>query len=234
MQAAPDLCAIYFAPDPNSPWGQAGSQWLGRCAATKRHPPLPRIEELAPDVQTALTADPRRYGWHATLKAPFALAPGQDIQAVLAAMQRLAGEFSAFDLPPLGVDRRGHFLALRPMGDCAPLQAVAAACVTRLQPLALPLGESELARRRRAPLTPEQDALLCQWGYPWVLNHFHFHFSLSNTLEGVDPSLRVALADAASEHFASLGPCRFDRLALFVEPEKGADFQLAEFVPLQP
>lgn len=234
MQAAPYRCAVYFAPDPNSHWGQAGSQWLGRCAATQRQLPLPRIEELALEVQTALTDDPRRYGWHATLKAPFELAPGQDLHTVLKAMQRLASEFAAFDLPPLQVDREGHFLALRPREECAPLQAVAAACVTRLHHLALPLSESELARRRRAPLTPEQDALLCQWGYPWVLDHFHFHFSLTHTLERFDPSVRLALADAATAHFASLGPCRFDRLALFVEPEKGADFQLIDFAPLQP
>lgn len=234
MPAVPYRCAIYFAPDPNNPWGKAGSQWLGRCATTQQRLPLPSIQGLAHDVQTALTDDPRRYGWHATLKAPFALAPGQDIHTVLAAMQRLASEFSAFELPPLEVDRSGHFLALRPQGECAPLQAVAAACVTRLHRLALPLGESELARRRRALLTPEQDALLCQWGYPWVLDHFHFHFSLTNSLEGVDPSVRVTLAEAANAHFASLGPCRFDRLALFVEPEKGADFQLADFVSLQP
>ncbi|MDH4377126.1 MAG: DUF1045 domain-containing protein, partial [Ramlibacter sp.] len=115
MQAAPYRCAIYFAPDPNSPWGQAGSQWLGRCAATQQRLTLPHIEGLALEVHTSLTDDPRRYGWHATLKAPFTLAPGQDIHAVLAAMQRLAGEFSAFDLPPLAVDRGGHFLALRPL-----------------------------------------------------------------------------------------------------------------------
>lgn len=229
----PYRCAIYFAPHPDSPWGQAGSQWLGRCAATGQNLTLPVIDGVSAEVQAACTAEPRRYGWHATLKAPFALLPGQDMASVLSWLQLLAGEFRAFELPPLQVGMLGDFLALRPAHASQPLQDVAAACVTRLQHLALPLSESELARRRRASLTPEQDQLLQQWGYPWVLQHFRFHFSLTGSLDGVATAVRDALLAAALRHFGALPVCRFDRLSLFVEPEKGADFQLIEQVELR-
>lgn len=230
----PYRCAIYFAPPPESPWGEAGSQWLGRCTATQRSLPLPSIGGVEAKVHSALIAEPRRYGWHATLKAPFALAPGADMAAVLASLRQLAGEFSAFDLPALEVDRQGAFLAMRPSRHCPALQEVASACVTRLHGLALPLDAAELARRRRTPLTTEQDLLLQRWGYPWVLDHFHFHFSLTGSLEGVPAATRAQLADAAQGLFEPLGPCRFDRLALFVETHKGADFQWVASAPLRP
>jgi hypothetical protein len=51
---------------------------------------------------------------------------------------------------------------------------------------ALPLTEEELTRRRKAELTPEQDKLLVDWGYPWVLDEFNFHFSLTGSLDSVD------------------------------------------------
>lgn len=231
--STPYRCAIYFSPHPDSPWGQAGSQWLGRCAATGQNLRMPIIEGVGAEVQAACTAEPRRYGWHATLKAPFVLLPGQDIVSVLSWLQLLAGEFRAFELSPLQVGMLGDFLALRPALASQPLQDVAAACVKRLQHLALPLSESELSRRRRASLTPEQDQLLQQWGYPWVLQHFRFHFSLTASLDGMTPAVREALFVAAKTHFDHLPACRFDRLSLFVEPEKGADFVMIEQVELR-
>lgn len=229
----PYRCAVYFAPAPDSPWGQAGSQWLGRCAATDQRFDLPRIDGLDENTHAACIAEPRRYGWHATLKAPFALVPGQDMVSLVSWLQLLARDHAPFTLPALKVGWMGQFMALRPEHPCEELQDMAAVCVTRLQHLALPLGEAELARRRRAPLTPEQDRLLQQWGYPWVLDHFRFHFSLTGPLDGLPPAQRAALLDAAIRHFEGLEACRFDRLSLFVEPEKGADFQLVAQVELR-
>lgn len=229
----PYRCAVYFAPSPDSPWGLAGAHWLGRCASTGQSLPMPGIDGVPVEVQQACTAEPRRYGWHATLKAPFALLPGQDLASALSWLQLLASEFKAFTLPGLRVGMLGNFLALQPENACPPLQAVADACVTRLQHLALPLGEAELARRRQANLTPEQDQLQLQWGYPWVLQHFRFHFSLTGSLDGMTPTVREAWLAAAQAHFGGLPECRFDRLSLFVELEKGADFELIEQVELR-
>lgn len=184
-------------------------------------------------MQQACTAEPRRYGWHATLKAPFALRPGQDLASVLSWLQLLASEYRAFTLPTLRVGMLGNFLALQPEHACQPLQDVADACVKRLQHLALPLSDAELARRRLTTLTPEQDQLLQQWHYPWVLQHFRFHFSLTGSLDGVAATTREAWIAAAQAHFGGHPECRFDRLSLFVEPKKGADFELVEQVELR-
>lgn len=231
-QLLPYRCAVYFVPEVHSDWWQAGSQWLGRCAASGATYAPPDMPGLEPAQWRALTADPRRYGWHATLKAPFTLANGQSLAALRSAMQALASQWPAFDLPPLRVSDHGGFLALRPQGDVTQLNAMAAACVQQLHPLAQPLPDAELARRRQAPLTPEQDRLLLAWGYPWVLDHFQFHLSLTGPLGTSPPEVKAALFQAAQARFETLPVCRFGQMALFIEPRRGADFELVETMDL--
>lgn len=228
----PYRCAIYFTPAPFTEWWMAGTQWLGRCAITGATPAPPDIPGLSPEVFGACTADPRRYGWHATLKAPFTLSPEKTLPEVVSRMRELGSRLQSFTLPPLRVSTEGGFLALRPQGDTAQIEHTAAACVQDLHDLALPLSAVELARRRRVPLTPDQDRLLVQWGYPWVLSHFQFHLSLTGPLQPLAVTERQALVQAAEGHFHALPSCRFEHLALFTEAEKGADFQLAHLVDL--
>ncbi|MGI9218273.1 MAG: DUF1045 domain-containing protein [Hydrogenophaga sp.] len=224
--------AVYAAPDPASAWWARGSEWLGRCAARRCALPMPVINGVDPAVQQAVTADPRRYGWHATLKAPFRLAPGVGLQALREALAAIGRDHRAVELADLRVDRLGHFLALRPQAPPVTLGALADDCVRRLQALAAPLSDAELARRRRAPLTPEEDALMLSWGYPWVLHQFRFHCSLTGPLDGVPDAVVERLERAARSHFAALPPWRLDRLSLFVEPTPGADFELLEQLEL--
>ena len=232
--ATPYRCAVYFVPEIHSAWWQAGSAWLGRCAATGQAVAQPSLAGISPQAQWALTAEPRRYGWHATLKAPFKIKPGENLKSVMSALQDLAQSLTAFDLPALQVSTHGGFMALRPEGDVSQINSAAAACVKELHGLAQPLGESDLARRRSAPLTPEQDRLMLAWGYPYVLDEFEFHLSLTHKLDGMSDDMRTAWQEAAQAHFAPLGGCRFDQLALFVEPERGADFVLFDYVALRP
>jgi hypothetical protein len=213
-------------------WWHAGSQWLGRCAASGVTYPPPVIDGVDATVFQACTAAPRRYGWHATLKAPFRLAAGQSLLTVQSALRDLAHRLPAFDMPPLQVTRMGSFLALVPQGDLSQIQATAAACVTELHPLAEALSVADLARRRKTRLTPEQDRLLLAWGYPWVLDEFRFHMSLTGPLNDLSPDAQNAVQAAASAHFEVLPTCRFGHLALFVEPQAGASFELVDTMAL--
>lgn len=231
--AMPYRCAVYFVPEIHSAWWQAGSTWLGRCAATGQPMTQPSVLGISQEAQWACTSDPRRYGWHATLKAPFKIRPGDNLRSVMSALRDLARTLPAFDLPPLQVSSAGDFLALRPVGDVSHINSTAAACVMGLHRFASPLSEADLARRRQASLTPEQDKLLMAWGYPYVLDAFEFHLSLTGRLDGMSHDERTAWQQAAQAYFEHLPVCRFDRLALFVEPERGADFQLFEHVELR-
>lgn len=224
----PHRVALYFAPRPQSAWWQAGSRWLGRCAATGAVFDPPGVPGVSPDVLRELTAEPRRYGFHATLKPPFRLQHGLGLDDVLHAVDRLCDDTAPFTLPPLRAAMLGDFLALRPEGDNRRADEVAARCVTALQPLAAPLSDDDLARRRRQPLTPEQDGLLQRWGYPWVLQQYRFHLSLTSGLKACSEAQRRALVQAAEAVFHPLPDSRVDSIAVFVEPRPGADFVLAD------
>jgi hypothetical protein len=102
---------------------------------------------------------------------------------------------------------------------------VARTCVTGLQTLAAPLSSDELARRRRkGALSIQEDALLVRWGYPYVLDRYRFHLSLTGDLNGVPLDTVQRLERAARDTFERLPACRFDSLALYAEPAPGADF----------
>ena len=227
--------AVYFAPNPGSLGWLAGSHWLGRCAALLQPLQQLAIEGVAAEDLHRLTAAPRRYGWHATLKAPFALAPGTDWITLHQAVQAVASNLQPFALPPLQVERLGDFLALVPTPSHAAnakIHEAAAACVTALQPLAAPLSNTELARRRAAGLTPRQDALLQRWGYPFVLEEFRFHLSITDSLAQVDAQTQALVLDAAQEFFSDLPILKFNSLALFAEPTPGADFVLLDHLEM--
>jgi len=223
--------AVYFAPHPGSTGWLAGSHWLGRCAALLQPMQQLAIEGVAAQDLYRLTAAPRRYGWHATLKAPFALAPGVDWITLHQAVRAVAQSLAPFALPPLHVARIDDFLALVPApahAANAAIERVAAACVTQLQPLAAPLSDADLARRRCAALTPRQDELLQRWGYPFVLEEFRFHLSLTGHLQQVGRQTQARVQGAAQAFFADLPVLRMSSLALFAEPAAGADFMLLD------
>jgi len=148
------------------------------------------------------------------------------------ALRELGNSLTAFDLPTMKVSTDEGFMALRPHDNNSDIQRIGAACVTGLHSFAAPLSESDLERRRMANLTPAQDHLLQVWGYPYVFDEFSFHLSLTGRLDSLSDDQLIKWHEAAQAHFGNLPVCRFDRLALFIEPERGADFQLFDQVLL--
>ncbi len=215
--------AVYWAPEQGSALWQAGASWLGWDAAAGRA--VARPEEVLPDGLNAdaLTATPRRYGFHATLKPPFRLADGTDAGALDAALAALAARTAPAEGAPLTVDARLGFVALRPSGASPAVDAVAAACVKELDRFRAPPDAAELAKRRAGGLSPAQDENLVRWGYPYVLGEFRFHLTLTGRLADPEP-VRAALARHFAPHLE--GPLVVARLCLFGDPGGGAPFRL--------
>ena len=164
--------ALYWVPEARDPLFAAGSAWLGRDVRSGAALPQPAIADLA-----ALTADARRYGLHATLRPPMRLAGTWD--AFLADARAVARACAPFALPALHLCDVGGFLALREAAPCVPLRALADACVLGTEAHRAPPDTAELARRRAAGLTARQDALLEAFGYPYVLDAWFFHVTLT-------------------------------------------------------
>lgn len=226
--------ALYFAPAIGSPWWAAGCRWLGRDAASGAILPLQPIEGIAPDLHERLIAEPRRYGWHATLKAPFALRAGKTLDNLRLVIGSICAQHHCFELPPLRVGRLGRFLALRPSEPSPAVEALAAACVQALHPYAQAPSPAQLASRRQPCLSPRQAELLETWGYPYVLDQYRFHLTLSSPLDDLPHATADALTRVAERHFEPLPACRVEHLSVFIEPGHGTDFMLADQVPLAP
>ncbi|MDX6748669.1 DUF1045 domain-containing protein [Geminicoccaceae bacterium 1502E] len=222
--------AVYFAPPAGSPLSRFASEWLGRDAYTDTVLPRPAWCGLDPDRAAAITASPRRYGFHATLKAPFAAAEGVSQDDVQGAVAALAATRAPFEVRlKLGV--LSGFVALVPAEASPALEALAGDCVRELDHLRAPLCAQEIARRRKSPLSPEEDAHLLRWGYPYVLEQFRFHMTLTERL--AEPELgqvKAVLAEQAAALCAE--PVRFDALAVFEQPDRQSPFVVTGRHPL--
>jgi len=223
--------AIYYAPAADGRLWRKASEWLGRDAVTDQalaQPTLPTLEDL--DV-AALTADPRHYGFHATLKAPFEMAASRSEAQLLAAAANFATGLAPFEarIAPAAL---GRFLAFRLQDGAAEMEALHEACVRAFEAFRAPLSRADLTRRRKAPLTPAQDAKLLQWGYPYVFDDFRFHMTLTGAI--ADDAVRSRVLTALQAHFADeSGPHRFDAIAVFRQPQRDGPFELLQRSPFR-
>ncbi|MBV9655922.1 MAG: DUF1045 domain-containing protein [Acetobacteraceae bacterium] len=218
--------AVYYAPRPDDLLAVAGAAWLGRDAETDARVAGPAFPCLA-----AITGEASRYGFHATLKPPMRLATGRDWPGLCRASERLARTLAPFELPPLAVRNIGGFLALRETAPCPALQALADAAVETLDGFRAPPDEQELAGRRSGGLSPQQEAMLRRWGYPYVFSEWFFHMTLTSRLGEQQIAVWRARAEA---HFAAAlaRPRRVQDLCLFTQAGPDRPFVVAARFPL--
>lgn len=222
--------AVYFAPDPTSDLHRFGARWLGRDPASGVRVPQPEVPGVPPDELARITASARRYGFHATLKAPMRLADGADPGALDDAVRALAAGMRPFAVR-LALRSLHGFLALMLAEPSPAMQRLADACVERLDPLRAPPSDAERARRLSAGLSPEQARHLDRWGYPFVFEQFRFHMTLSDRLDDRTAALvRAALGPEAAA--ACAAPVAVDALTVFEEPAPGADLLIRSRHPL--
>ncbi len=217
--------AVYFAPPPGSTLEQAAAAWLGRNPRPGGAvPPRPAVPGLSPNQLHDLTAAPRTYGFHATLKPPFRLAEDARPEDVKNAAQDLAAAVQAFSLPQLAVGRIAGFVALLLQDECPELHRLAGHCVRHFEFLRAPLTAGERARRRPERLSDRRRQLLDAWGYPYVLDEFRFHMTLTGKL---DDDARDRVLPVLADHFAVAlrSPILCDALTVFRQPSAGAPFE---------
>lgn len=226
--------AVYLAPSPDSALWEFGSRVVGYDAVTGEDlAPLDLAGFDAPSWRD-LTAEPRLYGFHGTLKPPFRLADGVSEADAIAAFTALAAQHHAFELPPLEVKGIGTFIALLPSAPTPVLNDLAGELVAQLDHLRAPLTAAEMAKRNPDRLSERQVRLLEHYGYPYVMEEFRFHMTLSGPLE-VDAAVHVqnTLADAFAASGAHL-PLMVEDLALFRQEAPGVRFRQLARAPLRP
>ncbi len=219
--------AVYFAPAESSALWQAACRWLGRDPGSGAQLRQPEVDGWSAEQIAQITASPRTYGFHATLKPPFHLAEGRTASQLGHALRELASRLSPLPVPQLAVRSLSGFLALQPAGSDARLSALADACVIELDDFRRPPSAQELAQRRAARLSPRQDQLLAQFGYPFVLDEFRFHMTLTERLPRADANrLRPWLSKYFTAALAS--PLLCDDLCLYVQERPCEAFLLQQ------
>lgn len=232
--------AIYYVPVRDTALARFGNTWLGRDPETGKDLTRPRLRGITETVLKDSTSSPARYGFHGTLKPPFFLADGTMLDDLDQALRDFVTTRHMVTMAPLSLSSIGDFLVLKPGRDCRgmenPLGQFAADIVKTFDTFRAPPSDRELARRRAAGLNARQEELLSAFGYPWVMEEFRFHLTLSNRLDSnVRGQLLAALLseDTMLPDSILQDPFRVEEIGLFGDPGNGENFKLLQRYRLQ-
>ncbi len=215
--------AVFFTPPPEHPLTREAAQWLGRDAFSGDEFPPQDTKEMAAAEIASLTAEPRRYGFHATLKPPFRLGEGCRLEDADETLHAVVDSSAPVDLGRLAVNELGPFFALTPVAESREVDGLATEIVRRFDRLRAPPTADEIVRRRPERLSSRQRDNLRNWGYPFVFDDFRFHMTLTGP---VPKARRATMRRILESRFTPLLdlPIVVDALALFVEPAPPGDF----------
>ena len=216
--------AIYYTPAADSALGRFGDAWF---SAEKS----PDIDGFDQQMLRRLTASARHYGFHATLKPPFALAADATAEALARNVADFAADHTAFEAPPLRPAALLSFVALMPVEPCAALNRLADECVTAFDPYRAAPSEAELDRRRATGLSARQEELLRSWGYPYVFEEFRFHMTLAGPTDRDQSEKLLTGLEELTRPFRAK-PLVVDAVSLVAQTRPDQPFRLLRRFPL--
>ena len=215
--------AIYFAPTENDPLTLAAESWLGRSAYGRAVSAEPG--DLDPSFHKNIVAFPLRYGFHATLRAPFHLNEGISEDLFIAHVDQAAQQIGAISIDRIVVGQLGAFFALVPGNHTQALRDWAQGIVEAIEPMRGPLAPGSLEKHRKKDLTDRQKELLLRWGYPYTEDEFNFHMTLTGP---VPNDKQTMVSDHLTTRFAAFTnrSLALDRLVIFREVDPTAPFTI--------
>jgi len=222
--------AVYYAPSLGSELDAFGNSWLGRDPVCGRELSAPPLRAIDTQVWESVTGTPRKYGFHGTLKAPFELREGATAEELFEYAEAFAARQRCFSIKGLKLCDIGSFLALGP-GDEHAMDDLAEACLREFEPFRAEPSLADMERRRARGLSPRQERLLVRWGYPYVLEEFRFHLSLTGTImdRGVLKKVKRQLMDMTAGLRAASHPVV--DVCIFHQPDRQSPFLLVRRFP---
>ena len=220
--------AIYFTPDDKSELAAYGATVL-------RRTPVDASDWLNPDLPVSFPdtsawhdqiKKPAHYGFHATIKAPFELAQGQSADKLITDLEAFCQNKTPIILDGLAPVRSSRYdaLAFKQQPDEIPI--LASDCVTQFEVYRAPLTAADIERRNPASLTESELANMHRYGYPFVLNDFNFHMTLSGQNNRDDNAWFVWLQDL---YLAMVKETPImDRLCVFYQIDRQSPFTRIE------
>ena len=216
--------AIYYTPPPFSALARFGAGVLGYDCFEGKEVLHRRLDGIDLPVLRLMTVDPRRYGFHATIVAPFRLNHHSESD-LIAAVEEHAAHTPPEPVGALVASLFGGFIVLVPAHDSPGISRFAAGCLRLFDQYRAPLSAADRERRIQAGLTPAQIELLDRWGYPYVLDQFRFHMTLAGPVpDGQRQQLLALLWRAYSDHAPSV--VEIDAISVMRQDNAGARFRV--------
>jgi hypothetical protein len=225
--------AIYFVPAADSKLYRFGSSVLGYDCHGGNAVDFPHDLGNGAINWNEITALPRRYGFHATLKAPFYLSPSCTEQQLVNALHSFAGLGHAIRSFTPTLRLLDDFFAVVPLQADATIEDLAASCTAIFDAYRAPMSPQERARRIALGLNQSQIQNLDRWGNPYALSEFRFHMTLTGKVparrrKAIEASLLAGMQRLPVEHAIAI-----DRLSLLKQDSPDAFFRVVGVAALQ-
>jgi hypothetical protein len=173
---------IYYAPPKEHSLAKFSASWLGWDANVGFPINFSKLQGLRYKL-SEITKKPRKYGFHGTLKPPFALKEGKNPEELLHDVSNFSKTIRGFEIPKIKLQNLDGFIAIVPEKPCPKLQDLARKCVLEFDYFREIETFEQVQKRRILGLTQSQENNLIKWGYPFVLEDFNFHLTLSGRLQ---------------------------------------------------
>jgi hypothetical protein len=179
-----------------------------------------------------LVREPRTYGFHATLKAPFRLADGfSEAEFEQAFMREVAG-LAPVLVGDLVLREIGAFIALVPKTQSPALNRLAETCVQAFDHFRAPMTDAERTRRLASNLGATQIEHLDRWGYPYVFEEFRFHMTLTGPLALPERARAFAFLCEKFEHLPESRNLIIDQIVMARQTAANSPFEILRAAPL--
>ena len=130
------------------------------------------------------------------------------------------------------ISRLGRFLAMTQDVQSNEVTELAASTVSNFDKFRAPQSDQDIEKRRQRRLTPEQDALMLRWGYPYVMQEFKFHMTLTGPLQNDEIDTIKHDANTRFQEFLEQ-PLKIASLALLGENSDSGRFHVINKLSLQ-
>jgi len=218
--------AVYYTPRPDEPLAEFGRRWLGFDVETR----APAAD--AWKLPSGIIRTPARYGFHATLKAPFRLRQTQTEDALFAAVEALAASRPPVSLGQLVPEVLGSFMTLQQAMPNPEVDDLAFACVRDLDPFRRPFSDEEQDKILDKGVSRRQKGNVFTWGYPYVGRDYIFHITLTSILAPHElDEWKTKVIGLGAQYLAA--PAAIRDLAIFAQKDEDSPFHCLTRFPLK-
>jgi Protein of unknown function (DUF1045) len=224
--------AIYFVPAAQSEFYGFGSAVLGYDCYTGNTVPHPDGFDRDTRPWERLTEEPRRYGFHATLKAPFFLRSSCTEAQLVSAIRSFAALGHPVPSIVPAIRMLGSFAAIVPSRSQPKIDALATSCTTIFDAFRAPMSPQERARRLASGLSQGQIENLDRWGYPFLFSEFRFHMTLTGRIPADRRKQVLVTLQQCFSRKCGDRPFAIDSLTLARQESADAAFRVLSQTPL--